>query len=332
MVEIRGCTFEHTSSRELFYFHKVNEIMQKNDVPISNIPLSWMEYDLPNTPLKDVKRICSVYEAKSEKRLSDHVLNGLEKILPLIYDVDLKTMRQRFDESRYDGERIIPTHMAVACEMMLTEIVSFKMMENIPEKLHPDVKKEFENEWKECCKILSEYKPEEGCVGSLMAYLYWTFGREVGKVQRLLTKNDISWGTYEDKLGVHCNSHSNNLCILPEGDSDRPFLSPLDFDMAFSRHVFDREEKLFDEWLRMEEVAQGIALSGGSLNSGVTPVELIEDVTMDTLRWALRDTMVKAYQSAIKDEKDEHPRNPKLTKYCYALIKMALITTSEVIA
>lgn len=306
--------------------------MLKNNVPISNIPLGWMEYDLPNTPLKNIKRMCAFYETQSEKRLSDHLLVGLEKILPLIYKYDLKTVRTHFDESRLDGERVIPTHLAVACEMSLTDIYKFNVDRFVPEKPHPDVHKEHEKDWYECCKLLKEYTPDEDSPGSIMAYLYWTFGREVGKIQRLLTKNDISWGTYEDKLGVHCNSHSNNVCILPEGDPDRPFLAPLDFDMAFSRDVFDREEKLFDEWQRLEENAQGIALSGGSLNSGVTSVEIMDDIAIDTFRWALRDTMVKGYQSAIKDEKDEHPRNPKFTKYCYALIKMALMTTTDVIA
>jgi hypothetical protein len=35
-------------------------------------------------------------------------------------------------------------------------------------------------------------------------------------IQRLLRTNDISWGTYVDPLGTHCNAHPNNFVLLPE--------------------------------------------------------------------------------------------------------------------
>jgi hypothetical protein len=33
-------------------------------------------------------------------------------------------------------------------------------------------------------------------------------------VLRIFKENDISWGTYDDLLGVHCNGHTNNLVLL----------------------------------------------------------------------------------------------------------------------
>ncbi len=50
----------------------------------------------------------------------------------------------------------------------------------------------------------------------MVGYLYWRLGRETGVIQRLLRSNDISWGTYVDALGTHCNAHPNNFVLLPE--------------------------------------------------------------------------------------------------------------------
>ena len=113
---------------------------------------------------------------------------------------------------------------------------------------------------------------------------------------------------------------------------DRNFLAPLDFDMAFTKECFNRDEKLFDDWLIMEEKAQACSISGADFNSGVREVEKISNPILDSLRWALRDTMLLGFYSALKDEKDVCPINPKLTKYCYSLIDLALITTLDVIA
>ena len=44
LVEIRGCTFEHTSSRELLYFGKINKLMMENNIPVSNISLGNLKY------------------------------------------------------------------------------------------------------------------------------------------------------------------------------------------------------------------------------------------------------------------------------------------------
>jgi hypothetical protein len=161
-------------------------------------------------------------------------------------------------------------------------------------------------------------------------------------IQKLLSKNDINWGTYRDTLGDHSNSHANNLVLIPSSGDDSLFLAPLDFDMAFTRDTFDRKDStLFDNWLIMEEKAQATSIAGTDMNSGVKGVESMPNETMDAVRSSLRfdqyfhnfrDIMVLGYFNAIKEEKDICPLNPKLTKYCYALIELALITTLDVIA
>lgn len=89
-------------------------------------------------------------------------------------------------------------------------------------------------------------KLRRGLQSSTLAELYWRLGWEAGRILAIIHKVDnflfgcifltrlqerISWGTYPDKLGIHCNAHPNNLVLLDKGDY---FLAPLDFDMAFT--------------------------------------------------------------------------------------------------
>eukprot|EP01080_Neovahlkampfia_damariscottae_P010487 gene10487-3009_t len=342
LVEIRGCTFEHTSSRELLYFGKVNKLMMENDIPLSNISLGWYEYNLSKTPLPKVKRVCAIYETKGEKRLADHLLTGIERLLPLLISTekfDSKDFLSKYPSVRVDGDSVISTWMSVSCEFDL-QTSYFNMLNfDLPE-ISPKFETKYEtwkDIWEENSSILTlglEFlKKNQKSAKSLLSYLYWRLGREVGFIQKLFSKNNINWGTYNDKLGDHSNSHANNLVILPMEKVDRNFLAPLDFDMAYNKEFFDRsDDKLFQDWLKMEEKAQACSISGADFNSGVREVEKLDNPILDSIRWGLRDTMLLGYYNALNDEKDLCPLDPKLTEYCYALIELALITTSQVIA
>lgn len=137
-----------------------------------------------------------------------------------------------------------------------------------------------------------------GDSASALPYLYWRIGRECGTLQRLLEANNISWGTYRDALGNHCNAHPNNLVILPP-DRDSPesnFLAPLDFDMAYDRANFNlfesqgkRDEKLMKLWLTQERNAFRVALSGCSfVSTGLEQTASKIPNNIRTLRAALR--------------------------------------------
>jgi len=78
-------------------------------------------------------------------------------------------------------------------------------------------------------------------------------GHEAGVVLGGLHHGGISWGTYEDLLGRHCNAHANNFVVVDprssgssgsssssssSSSSGQYFLAPLDFDMAFTRDTF----------------------------------------------------------------------------------------------
>ena len=50
---------------------------------------------------------------------------------------------------------------------------------------------------------------------SVVLLLAWRLGYECGRVQCLLRSNGVSWGTYPDSMGTHCNAHANNMVVLP---------------------------------------------------------------------------------------------------------------------
>jgi hypothetical protein len=197
------------------------------------------------------------------------------------------------------------------------------------------VPEQFKDAWISSCTILNEelekVKASNG-IKSLLAYLFWRFGREAGTVQRLLRQNDISWGTYVDPLGTHCNSHPNNLILLPEGQSEEVFLAPLDFDMAFTRKSFNRDAATYDDWMALEDRAMKLALAGDqNLSTGVTGSAIL-DKNFTVLKWALRDTMVLGFISGFDNAEDAHPPIPGLSRVSHALLRLALILTAADIA
>ena len=109
------------------------------------------------------------------------------------------------------------------------------------------VRPEFASVWDEAVAgyraALEEGAAHEVGAGSVLLYLGWRLGRECGMVQRMLSDADISWGTYPDAMGTHCNAHVNNMVVLPSStvasaSLDAPFLAPVDFDMAFTKDSF----------------------------------------------------------------------------------------------
>jgi hypothetical protein len=50
---------------------------------------------------------------------------------------------------------------------------------------------------------------------SVVLLLAWRLGFECGRVQCLLRRGGVSWGTYPDSMGTHCNAHANNMVVLP---------------------------------------------------------------------------------------------------------------------
>mmetsp|Transcript_17939 Transcript_17939/g.29688 ORF Transcript_17939/g.29688 Transcript_17939/m.29688 type:complete len:581 (+) Transcript_17939:31-1773(+) len=207
--------------------------------------------------------------------------------------------------------------------------------------------------WTKCQKVLEEHyskAPNATTAAALLPYIYYRFGYECGTIQRAMTDNGVSWGTYEDPLGYHCNAHANNLVLLAEDAKNHngTFLAPLDLDMSFtqdnfifSHYVMDgkkikkaakKDDGKWSTYLKQEVTGFLKTLSGDMGGStGVTNVSPLPK-NMLPLKIALRDVMAKAFWTAYSKEKPEIEVDPKLRAPAYALLKMALIMTSKCIA
>eukprot|EP01090_Pellita_catalonica_P007626 TRINITY_DN18214_c0_g1_i1.p1 TRINITY_DN18214_c0_g1~~TRINITY_DN18214_c0_g1_i1.p1 ORF type:complete len:508 (+),score=85.94 TRINITY_DN18214_c0_g1_i1:3-1526(+) len=346
--EIRGCMFEHTTARELHMFDKIHTLLKPFKIATANESLGWYEYETAQNHAK-VKRCAAVYKCLGEKRLATHVLFGLEQLMPILYpSISRSDLLSLFPKTRMaDEQNIYETFMLALIDTgdfgAPIDFATHKLTEKLDvvqvRKAFPKIKQEFQELLESSCKQFSatieDAKTKAG-LGNLLGYLYYRFGHEIGTIMRLLRANDISWGTYFDKLGIHCNAHSNNLVLVNESDgggNTRPFLGLLDLDMAFTRGSFNQAQNKFDEWMVMEDKGMKMVLGGDpELNSGVKMD--LGDVAPEysLLKSCLRDTMIRGYDDGYKDTKNEHPQNPALAALSHHLLKIALMITSEEIA
>jgi hypothetical protein len=197
------------------------------------------------------------------------------------------------------------------------------------------VPEQFKSSWEHSSKIIKEHLPLSGGM-SLLAQIYWRLGYEAGWNQQLMINNNISWATYEDLLGFHCNAHPNNFVLLPPTEtpsSKDPFLAPLDFDMAFNISDLDQSfPTKKDDWMNVEKNSLVLALAGDeSLNTGAMGFAEL-DATYAMLKWALRDTLVCGFSSGLKNEADTHPLTEGHLLATRALLELALIMTSRKIS
>jgi len=167
---------------------------------------------------------------------------------------------------------------------------------------------------------------------ALLPYLYWRFGVECGTICKIFKSSNFSWGTYDDLLGSHCNSHTNNFVLLPFSPSDptSPLLAPLDFDMAFTKPTFSLSDEKFYEYLTMEENGMKMVLGGEAISTGVTAAAQNLSLEHTLVRDALRDTMVLGFNEAFEGKDNKHNLTSiNLITAAHALLKMALIVTDK---
>jgi hypothetical protein len=159
------------------------------------------------------------------------------------------------------------------------------------------------------------------------------FGWEAGQLLRLLHDKNISWGTYVDEMGTHCNAHSNNLVLLPEKAHETQLLAPLDLDMAFTANsCIEEDDAVRQQWMHLEQNGFAMALAGDEqLSTGVTGTIDLEPNVLD-VKWAMRDTLMRGYYAALAGEDDLHPFPAAQRSIAYSLLRLALIITMSSIA
>jgi len=283
-----------------------------------------------------VNKCCGIFQTFGNKRLGDNLLLGIEALIPYFFpDKSLieKVLNHFPNDRKMDGSVFSTDIVAFTGDFGgVVDFHDLQLNELFPTEIHPLVKPENIDLWNKLCENIRKYLPINGKfnTGSLFAHLFWTLGREAGTIQKLLHDHDISWGTYIDPLGNHCNSHINNFIILPQGHGK--ILAPLDFDLAFDKNSFTRDESIWKEWMAMEVNGLMLTLAGDQeLTTGITRFAKLDD-HYAPLKWGLRDTMVLGFKTAMENVQDIHPPIPELGDVLYSLITLALILTEDEVA
>jgi hypothetical protein len=325
---VRGCMFEDTAARELFMCGVADVALKARglDQGCANTPLGLFVF--PSAPPPDapphlawaapeVAKFAVVCETKGDRRLGDHLIAGLAALVRRA-DVDLPAVE------RYSAAwaRALDVPTATACEAGM-QVVDFLPV---------------------CAPSAPPLPGWEDL--SVLLLLAWRLGREVGLVLAALHDAGVCWGTYQDELGFHCNAHVNNLVVLREGPW---LLAPLDFDMAFTRAMFDPGlaaqagvgaglfPREFDELLAFEKVmGMRTTLAGSDFTStGVTGDGGHDHVNgapqgPDGIKLLLlRDELVAGFDAALGP--DVHEMTPEEWAKCRQLVVRALQVTKDML-
>ena len=341
--EIRGSMFQHTAIRELYMTQIIGECLKPQGFITGNSPLGMWEYNLENDSLSEIKKYCAFYETIGDKRLSTHLLTGINKLLPTLVkefsnEELLKYVPNERKKMFENGFEIQPTWSAYSSSLGFKSIDLFSSTYTIQAPiLFTLASEKWDERWQELCRNLKAFI-ETDTTSNPLSLLYWNLGYEVGIILSTLHTNNINWGTFFDhnQCEPHCNSHPNNLIVLPPGYPR--FLAPVDFDLSFTKEGFfspysqELDEDLFNSWIAMETSEMARALGGETANSGIQPQStdtLIKD-TFSVLETALRDTLVLGYLSGLSREKKQHPISAGAERNALSvLIELALIASDK---
>lgn len=310
--------------------------------------------------------------------MGDHLLAGLEQLLPLIVpnakgvngSLAQAVAAKRGMAAPTEADPLCTTDMLFCFGAPPADGFSIPLKEAAPPlaaelngKDSPNegkvkVRPEFVSVWDEAVATyraaLQAGAAQKAGAGSILLYLCWRLGRECGTVQQLLSDADISWGTYPDAMGTHCNAHVNNMVVLPSStvsatSLEAPFLAPVDFDMAFTKESFLFEgvatyahfAKTWDELVKFESEGFFTTLAGSDFASTGVANSLAEDMQADPRRIAVRDTIASSYRSGLEQPMKD-PNAPSeggeaeaaalLRAGCDALVRLALVLTVNDIA
>jgi hypothetical protein len=238
-VEIRGCAFRHTATVESRWSTELGDSMKPLGIASANEAVGWWEYDDPNMPLGPLVRpVCIIQRTYGDRRLSTHVLSGIEKILERFVDVPALDLHEAFPPARPLTDRGVPEDTAsLATDHMLSyhflgkdlspldihsvvrgdafdlprdgTLFANSLALILPEKApDADLPKladaRWETLWKDTCfrlrTRLSGLADQPG--SSVLAYLYSRIGVECGEILRAMHDRGVSWGTYNDAICV----------------------------------------------------------------------------------------------------------------------------------
>jgi len=347
-LSIRGCMFEQTCARELFMTEYIQTFC---GVRVGNEPLGFYRYptELPPTTNREwkwecpskVEKFCAVFETGGDKRLGDHLLNGLERLYAKFSKVSEKMARDAETFLKSNGrwkegdEECWDTSVQVECGGNVIDGRSFKHAVDFSILSRNCECQRFKQVWDENLRYLIE----NGTLAWIFLQLAFRLGYECGETMRLLAEGRVSWGTFPDEMGIHCNAHANNFIV--DNRSQDSFLAAVDFDFAFTEDAFvpgcwegkdSVFPKDFEGILEFEQI-MGLAtsLAGSDFTSTGVANNGGFDPTFQLFRILFRDTLVAGYQNGVEKNKISSPQADleNSMQSCKALVTLALIAQSE---
>ena len=180
--------------------------------------------------------------------------------------------------------------------------------------------------------------------------IYTRIGYEVSRVKKCLQVAHINWGSYLDRgFNYHCNAHSNNLVVLPQGNDS--LLAPLDFDLAFTKEkmmiiykeapTFGQvDESYWDNYINAEFVDLSLNLCGAEdynfdFEKNKKNEDSFEVKIRNAIRFLLCDCMLENYMKGFDNIPSEDVINSEQLKkdsFFHNIVKLALLVTAEDVA
>ena len=396
-IYIRGCQLENNVFRELYYTYKINEILKKNDIECSNIPIGYWKYNnnlqfidnslneknIIENSASDIDKYCSIYETISDKRLGVHLLKGIEKILESIIQTsieqfnfnqnDLDNIKKFYAENNRSHKPIIslpdnislkefcknPIYQKKHYDKLITYqiliekiksneslkkiILSSNLIDNWSQKLEKKLNCTFDYYNNIIEHLISAYKNENNNNKSIFEHLLDIFiriGYETAKIKRIFQEENFNWGSFngQSQIDIFCSSHFNNFIVLPSSKSS--LLSPIDFDLAFSKENFINsnihsesfgkfDQRIFDEYLIRELNTLIENLSGFYISNNISFEEDIKQYVYNLLNDSLIEIFMKTFDGIKCNYLISYK---KFNNIHYDLIKISLISTLEKIS
>ena len=349
MVTPRGCGFANTALTEM----RMCDVVAKCGVEVANEPCGlWVYGQMDDVQrMRDSQKCCGVFKTMGDKRAGDHLLEGLLRLFPLMVpasqiDLHLAPAVQK-GRGADPSDDIMETDMVTACQMPVSNvpsILSDGFYESPPERWCDGVPKGFSRLWNEIVEVLHkemDQRKRVGGVPSALLHVAQRVGWECGDTMRAMGEHKVSWGTFTDSLGTHCNAHANNMVVkVAGGGVEGRMLAALDFDMAFDEKTYVASAggglngfNGIDDVIAFERTnGMRQALSGSSFAStGVAnTAKLPDNYPATTLRAAFYDTIVSSFDAGLAGSPS--PYTPHMGPICDHIAKLALILTSEVVA
>ena len=308
----------------------------------------------------------------SKNLINEEILNEIKKIFPekrLPNDIQTFKVIKFFGpiDISYDEWCKKPVYQQshydaiISCEKLKKEINENKNLQIFLEQAenYDEIYKLLSEDLSDKHKIIAKSIIENLKLGQkngkkffqTLLNIYIRIGYEVGKIKRNLQEAEINWGSYIDRgCSYHCNAHSNNLVVLPQGNVS--LLSPLDFDLAYSKKnmiVINKECPTYgqhdlsywDNYINAEFVDLSLNLTGAEDYNFKFEKERdknpdsFEAKIRNVIRFLLCDCLYENYMKAFDSIPSPDVINVKELKedgFFHNIVKLALLMTAEDVA